>query len=162
MSDDVNDELVFDSNGDAVLNPRIREQLRSQEKELGQMKKQLRDSELKAVFAELRIPNEKAGKLFRDTYAGEVTLEAVRRAAEDYDVLPKGDETQSLDPQRQAELDALRRVNNATETNTSSDATEVMQDVLAKLRSAKSTEEFDAIMSSPEVRALGSQPISFT
>lgn len=160
MSDESANDVEFDSEGNAVLNPRIREQLRNQERENAALKKQLRDTELKAIYAELRIPNEKAGKLFRDTYSGDVTLEAVRSAAAEYDVLP-GAPDPVVDSRRNAELDALRRVNGATDANETKDAQEVLQEVLAKLKAAKSVEEFDAIMASGEVQSLAHSPISF-
>ena len=159
MADENVDELTYDSDGNAVLNPRIREQMRNQERENAALKKQLRDSELRGVFAELRIPTTGAGKLFRDTYQGEPTLEAVKQAATEYDVLPKGEVV--VDQAKQAELEALRRVNGAVDPTDTKDASEILQDVLAKLRAARSTEEFDAIMASAEVQSLGSQPISF-
>lgn len=165
MSDNPTEDVGYDSEGNPVLNPRIREQLRTQEKQLTEMKKQLRDSELKAVFAELGLPTTGAAKLFRDTYSGEPTLEAVRTAASEYDVLPKpasGQPTAEEDRQRQAELDALRRVNGATDPTNSQDATDVMQSVIKRLKAAKSVEEFDEIMASPEVRSLATQPITFS
>ena len=163
MNDDTQDELTYDSDGNAVLNPRIREQLRSQEKQLAEMKKQVRDSELKAVFTELGIPSTGLAKLFRDGYQGEATLDAVRSAASEYDgLIPKpASEQTSQEPDRQAELDALRRVNGATDPTNTTDASDVLKDVLKRLKAAKDTDEFDDIMASPEVQALRSQPISF-
>lgn len=156
MTDD-NEEVTLDNDGNAVLNPRIREQLRNQEKQLAEAQKQLRNSELRAIYAELGIANTGTSKLFRDTYSGDVSLEAVRNAASEYDVLPKS----SVDAGQQGELEALRRVNGATDSTTSTDAQTTLNDILAKLKKAKNTDEFDEIMGSPEVQALRHQPISF-
>lgn len=41
-----------------------------------------------ATFDELRIPNTGAGKLFRDTYQGELTPEAIVAAAVSYEIVP--------------------------------------------------------------------------
>ncbi|NNN07813.1 MAG: hypothetical protein HKL85_01300 [Acidimicrobiaceae bacterium] len=163
MSNDPNEELLFDENGEKVLNPKIREQLRNQEKELVAMKKQVREAELKSIFAELGIPSTGLAKLFRDGYQGDATLEAVRSAASQYEGLipattPAANE---LDSERQAELDALRRVNGAGDSTNTKDVQEVLQDVLKRLKSAKNVEEFDDIMASPEVQSLRGQPISF-
>jgi curved DNA-binding protein CbpA len=158
MTDDTNEEVTLNDDGTPVLNPRIREQLRNQEKQLAEANKRLRDSELRAIFAEVGIGTTGAAKLFRDTYSGEATPEAVRNSAAEYDVLPTNS---SVDPGRQSELDALRRINGATDPAASSDATDVLNDTLAKLRKAKTVEEFDEIMGSPEVQALRHQPIAF-
>lgn len=163
MSNDPNEELLFDENGEKILNPKIREQLRNQEKELVAMKKQVREAELKSIFAELGIPSTGLAKLFRDGYQGDATLEAVRSAASQYEGLipattPAANE---LDSERQAELDALRRVNGAGDSTNTKDVQEVLQDVLKRLKSAKNVEEFDDIMASPEVQSLRGQPISF-
>ena len=163
MTDETQDELTYDSDGNAVLNPRIREQLRSQEKQLAEMKKQVRTSELNAIYSELGIPNSGLAKLFRDGYQGDVSLDAVRNAASEYDgLIPSANSTQtSQEPDRQAELDAIRRVNGATDPTNSPEAAEVLQDALKRLKAAKNLEEFDDIMSSPEIQALRSQPISY-
>ena len=158
MADD--DEVLSDSEGNAVLNPRIREQLRNQEQQLKETTKRLRDAELRAVFTELGIPSTGLAKLFRDGYQGEPTLEAVKSAASEYDgLLPTA--TTTLDSQQANDLEALRRINNASDTTNVKDATEVLQETLTRLRNAKDLAEYDEIMASPEVQALRSQPISF-
>lgn len=155
MTDDT-EEVTLNDDGTPVLNPRIREQLRNQEKQLAEANKRLRDAELRVIYAELGIGTSGAAKLFRDTYSGDATVEAVRNSAAEYDVLPK-----QVDNAHQGELDALRRINGATDPTTSTDAQDVLNEVLAKLRKAKNVEEFDEIMGSPEVQALRHQPIAF-
>ena len=159
MSDDPND-----LNGDPgnVLDPRIREQLRSQEQQIKDANARIRASDLRAIYAEIGIPDSGAGKLFRDTYPGEATVEAVRAAAEGYGdaVLPK-----AVDP-RQDELEALRRMNNAGDPTQSPEAQDILDQILARLAATQKPggggiEEFDRIMASPEVQALRTQPVNW-
>ena len=160
MSDVNPDELVFDENGDKVLNPKIREQMRSQEKQNKELVAQLRLAKLDAIYAELGISSTGLAKLFRDGYQGEPTLEAVKSSASQYEGLlpattPVGDDVQ-------AQLEALRRVNSANDPTNTKDATTVLEEVKAKLKAAKSPEEFDDILASADVQSLRNQSISFS
>jgi len=160
MSDNP-DELVFDENGDKVLNPRIREQLHKQERQNKELVGQLRMAELKAIYAELGIPSTGLAKLFRDGYTGEPTLEAVKSAASQYDgLLPTA--TSEVTDDVQAQLEALRRVNSANDPTSTKDATTVLEEVKAKLKAAKTPEEFDDILASADVQSLRNQSISFS
>jgi hypothetical protein len=161
MSNIESDELVFDENGDKVLNPRIREQMRSQEKQNKELQARLREAELRGIYAELGIPNTGLAKLFRDGYQGEATLEAVKSAASQYDgLLPAP--TSPVDDDVQAQLEALRRVNSANDSTNTKDAMTVLDEVKAKLKGAKTPEEFDDILASADVQSLRNQPISFS
>ena len=161
MSDDPNE------NEGEPLDPRIREQLRTQERELKEAKSQIRTSELRAIYSELGIPDAGAGKLFRDTYPGEATVDAVRTAAGGYGdaVLPP-----VINDTRQDDLDALRRIQNASDPTGSPEAQDILAATLAKLHAAVNDRskdpsdqlaEFDRIMDSAEVQALRHQPVNF-
>ncbi len=155
------DELVFDENGDTVLNPKIREQMRNQEKQNKELVAQLRSAELRGIYAELGIPSTGLAKLFRDGYTGEATLEAVKLAASQYDgLLPSA--TSQVTDDVQAQLEALRRVNSSNDPTSTKDATTVLEEVKAKLKAAKTPEEFDDILASADVQALRNQSISFS
>lgn len=156
MSDNP-DELVFDENGDKILNPRIREQLRSQEKKIKEQEGQIRSAQLSAIYSELGIPSSGLAKLFRDGYQGAATLDAVKTEASNYEgLLPA---PASLSDDAQAQLEALRRVNAANDPTNTKDATDVLEAIKAKLHAAKSPEEIDDILNSAEARALATQPI---
>lgn len=163
MSDNTNE--VLDSEGNPVLDPKIRDHMRAQEKENAALKKQLQTFAVGNACDELGIPKTGAGKLFRDTYSGDATLEAVKTAASGYEgIIPgaqKSPEELALEAKMQADLEALRRVNNSSDQSSTKDASEVLDEVLAKLKATKNVEEFDAIMASPEVQALRNQPITF-
>lgn len=160
MSDNP-DELVFDENGDKILNPRIREQLHKQEKQNKELLSQLRTAQLQAIYAELGIPSTGLAKLFRDGYQGEATLEAVKSAASQYDGLLPTDQS-PLGDDVQAQLEALRRVNSANDSTNTTDAMAVLDAVKAKLKAATTSEEFDDIMASADVQSLRNQSVSFS
>lgn len=160
MSDDPT--LNDDGTPREPLDPRIREQLRRQEQELSEANAKIRASDLRAIYAELGIPTTDVGKLFRDTYSGDATIDAVRTAAEGYGdaVLPK-----QVDP-RADQLEALRRLNAAGDPSQSPEAQDILNTTLEKLAATQKPggggiEEFDRIMASPEVQALRTQPINF-
>lgn len=160
MSDDQN--LNDDGTPRAPLDPNIREQMRRQEQTIKEQEARIRTSELRAIYSELGIPDAGAGKLFRDTYPGDATVEAVRAAAESYGdaVLAK------VDDPRQNELEALRRMNSAADPTQSPEAQDILNATLEKLAATQKPggggiEEFDRIMASPEVQALRTQPINF-
>lgn len=165
MTEDNGD--LLDQDGNPVLDPKIREHMRKLEKENAEQKQALKSAQLQGIYAELGIPKEKGGLLFRDNYNGEATVEAVREAATKYDVLPNGGQTPE-ELERQAQLEALARINSSTDQGGGSrDAENILDTTLAKLRAATAKggdagkAEFDAIMASPEVQALRNQPISF-
>lgn len=55
---------------------------------LAETEKQLSTFQAAAAFDRLNIPSTGAGKLFRDTYQGDVTDEAITAAASQYDLIP--------------------------------------------------------------------------
>src|SRR5580698_8738598 len=141
MSDDPT--LNDDGTPREPLDPRIREQLRQQEQTIKDQDARIRASDLRAIYAELGIPDTGAGKLFRDTYPGEATIEAVRAAAGGYGdaVLP----TTVIDDSRQADLDALRRMGNASDPTGSPEAQDILAATLAKLEAAVSPRGGDPV-----------------
>ena len=165
---DPTDEVVEDSNGNVVLNPKIRDQLHSQERQIKEMTTRLRASDLNAIYAELGVPSTGVAKLFRDNYQGEINLEAVRSAASEYDLLPKATVSAAdieAERQRQENLNALGRINNATDQSSSTDVNSLLADLTARLRKASADgdmEAFDAILASPDAKALGNQTITFS
>ena len=87
-----------DADGGDVLDPNIRAQLkRTQELEKTALEANARAeaAERKAAFAEVGIPTTGVGKLFRDSYKGDLDPEAVKQSAEEYGIL--GQETGSRD-----------------------------------------------------------------
>jgi hypothetical protein len=166
MSDSQDD--LKDEQGNPVLDKNIREHMRKLERENAEVKAKAQAAELKSVYLELGIPNEGAAKLFRDTYSGEPTVEAVRAAASQYgDAVLKTSAPSAADLERQANLDALSRINSSTDAGGDRDAQDILETTLQKLRAAVAKggdlgkAEYDEIMASPEVQALRNQPISF-
>lgn len=155
MSDN-NDEF------EGVLDENIRKQLRSQAKALKDAETKIREAELRATYTELGIPNEGAAKLFRDTYSGDPSPEAVKAAASQYgDAVLKPAPPSELELERQKQLEALSRINGADGT-AAPEGQSMLDELLAKLTAAKnSPEEMDAILASPEAQALKNQPIAF-
>jgi hypothetical protein len=111
MSDYDDDEY-----GEApVLDPNIRRQLREAEKiakEAAEAKAQLVALQREVAFTKAGIPETGAGALLRKAYDGEVTPEAIRQAAAEYQIvtpqsaMPNVPESNASD----AELESMRRV----------------------------------------------------
>jgi len=94
----------------SVLNPNIREQLRKSEKiakEAAEVKQQLAELQKEVAFAKAGIPEGGAGALLRKAYDGEITPEAIRKAAEEYNLFAP---TQAQNSVPDSELDGMRRV----------------------------------------------------
>lgn len=171
MSDQEAEGVVYDDDGNPVLNPKIREQMRRQERELKEANAKLRDADLRVVYAELGVSTEGPGKFFRDNYSGPTDKESVKTAALEAGAIapaapsstPPPAATAQRELELQAELDALRGISGATSTTGTETGTS-MNEMLAKLReAAKKSDpaEFDALLESEEMQRLGSQPISF-
>ena len=170
MSDQNDDGITYDDEGAPVLDPRIRERLRNQERQLKEANDKIAAAELRGVYAELQIPNEGSGKFFRDNYRGPTDLESVRAAASGASVLPTQQVQQQQDQQQQQqpserelelqrELEAIRVANGGTSTQGQAPESS-LSEMVAKLRAAKTTEEDDAILESDEMQRLGNQQIS--
>lgn len=151
-----NEGISYDADGKPVLDPNIRKHIRTVEDENKALKAQVRESNLSAICDQLKIPNEKIGKLFRDTYTGEVNFEAIKAAADSYGLTapPEGNEGDALD------LDAMRRINSATDPNQSKDSQDLLTEMLGKMQAAKTLQEYEAIENSPEYQALRNVKIS--
>jgi len=165
--------IEFDDNGAPILDHRIRERLRTQERQLKEAEAKIAEAELRGVYAELQIPNEGSGKFFRENYRGPTDLASVRAAASDARVLPEQQVQQPQDPQQppqnqqpserelelQRELEAIRVANGGTST-LGQQPESSLSEMVAKLRAAKTTEEYDAILGSDEMQRLGNQQIT--
>lgn len=92
------------------------------------------------VFDDLGIPPEKTGKLFRDSYSGDLDPEAVRKAAEEYGVIDPPPPPEPSVPGE--DLDAHQRASEATAVS------EPPPDLQDKLDAAGSFEEAKAILAS--------------
>lgn len=161
-----------DEAGNPVLDKNIREHIRKTERENAELLAKYKAAELKSVYLELGIPAEGAAKLFRDTYTGEATVEAVRAAASQYgDAVLKTSQPSNEELQRQADLEALARINASTDGGGDRDAQDILaattkklKEIAAKANGSNTDElkaEMDAVLESPEVQALRSQPVSF-
>jgi len=152
-----NEGISYDAAGNAVLDPNIRKHMRELEEQNKALQAQVRQSNLSAICDQLKIPSDGVGKLFRDTYTGEVNFESVKAAADSYGLTalpPPGNEGDDVD------LEAQRRINAATDPNQSKDASDLMAEMTAKLKLAKTLEEYEAIENSPEYQALRNVKIS--
>lgn len=157
MTDEQNEGISYDASGKPVLDPNIRKHMRDLEEQNKLLQAQVRTSNLGAICDQLKIPSDGVGKLFRDTFTGEVTFEAIKTAADSYGLIPSEG---SGDEGGQTDLDALKRINSLTDPNQSKDAEALMEEILNKLKAAKTEAEFDAIYASPEYQALRNQKIS--
>lgn len=159
------DNELKDEAGNPVLDKNIREHIRNTERELKESRERAKAAELKAVYLELGVGDDGVSKLFKDTYSGESTVEAVRTAASQYgDAILKTSQPSTEELERLAALEAQRRINGATDNNGGNrDANDILTATLVRLQEASQKGDlvaFDAIMASPEVQALRGQPIS--
>lgn len=107
------DDLETNGEGGEVLDPRIREQLRRTgdlERQTNEANARADAAERKAAFAEVGIPTEGAGKLFRDTYQGDPDPDAVKMAAESYGILGQRSGDAGNDGLTEAERLAHQRI----------------------------------------------------
>lgn len=98
-----------------VLDPNIRKQLREAEKvakEAAEAKKQLLELQKEMAFTKAGIPETGAGALLRKAYEGELTAEAIRKQAEEYQIFAPSHQA-ATEPQNsipESELEGMRRV----------------------------------------------------
>jgi hypothetical protein len=113
MADD--DEFDLDENGEEqVLNPNIRRELREGRKERQRLEDELNRTKREAAFARAGIDDTTPlGRMFVKSYEGDVSLEAIKTAAEEIPGLvappPPDPNAMSAD-----ELDAQRRMAGAS------------------------------------------------
>lgn len=168
MSMQNDEEVVLDDQGNAILNPRIREEKRAAEKERDQLRKENRNLQLQANAARIGIAGEGMGKFFLEHYDGAVDEESIKTAAREAGVTLAGQQQsdqQSFEQRREAqlqkELDELRGVSSATsDRNGESDLT-ALKELENRLRGARTEAEFDDIMASPDAQRLRDRPINF-
>lgn len=173
MQGDEQSELLYDDQGNAILNPRIREHQRALERDKAALEKEVALLRVGSLMDRLGVGTTGAGKFFREHYAGPADEESVKAAAQDAGALTgntgggdTGGSTASDQEiqQRQDELDRLRRANNATNGTSSSDSLGELEEIKAKMRKAVAEgneAEFDALMESAELLRLSQQPINF-
>lgn len=163
------DEILTDNEGNAILNPKIREEKRQAEKDRDRLIKENRDLNLRVVFSEVGVPTDGMGKFFREHYSGEVDIESVRSAVREAGIQLGGQSQGESKPtweqaraaQLEEELARLRSGSTATsDINSDSDLT-ALKELENRLRAAKSPEEFDDIMASPEAQRLSDRPVNF-
>lgn len=169
MSDEP--EVQLDAAGNAVLNPKIREQMRKQAKENEDLRKQVAELALGGVYSDLAIPTTGAGKFFRDHYDGPTDRASVEAAAKEAGVIgePSGQQRNEPTAEERAaraevlerELKTLRSIQSGTSTLGDGETGNSLAEWEAKLRAAKTTTEFDAIVESDEYQRLKSQQIVF-
>jgi len=102
-------ENEYEQDDSQVLNPNIRKQLREGEKaikEAAETQKQLFQLQKEMAFTKAGIPETGAGALLRRAYDGELTAEAIRKQAEEYQIFAQPAQISTSD----AELDSMRRV----------------------------------------------------
>lgn len=96
-----------------VLDPNIRKQLREAEKvakEAAEAKKQLLELQKEMAFTKAGIPETGAGALLRKAYEGDLTPEAIRRQAEEYQIFGQSAHQETQSSNSDAELESMRRV----------------------------------------------------
>lgn len=139
------------------LDPNIRRQLREAEKarkELEAARAELETQKREIQFTKAGIPESGLGSLFRKAYDGESSVEAIRKAAEEYGILntPQAPEAPTAS---ESELESLRRAQGAT-IGTSGTGPDLGQEFLARLAEADNPEAVMKIVQNPEYEnALG-------
>lgn len=98
-----------------VLDPNIRRQLREAEKiakEAAEAKAQLVALQREVAFTKAGIPETGAGALLRKAYEGEITPEAIRQAAAEYQIIAPQTQTPGVSESNasDAELESMRRI----------------------------------------------------
>lgn len=154
-------ETEFDFDDDdrqepAPLDPNIRRQLREAEKarkELESLRAELGAQQREVLYAKAGIPETGVGALFRKADEGEMTVEAVRKRAEEYGIFGSTPSQPASDP-ADAELSALRRAQGAT-IGTSGALPDPGQEFLTQLAEASSPEEVMKIVSGQSGQNLG-------
>ncbi len=105
-------------------------------------REQLATFQRAAAFDRLNIPPTGTGKLFRDTYQGELTDEAIVAKATEYGVVqPPTNATAPTIPG--VDMDAMSRMQAALAGSATGPTT---NDAMALLQGAQSTQELDAVL----------------
>lgn len=127
-----------------VLDPRLREVIKTAQKSQRELKR-LQEFEtqvtLGRVFDEVKIPDDPAGRMFRELYKGPATAEAVLEEATKRGIAIT---PPAVDPAKQAELDELKRIQQAT-SGTGSSSVNPWEELQAKMAKAKTPEEIQQL-----------------
>jgi nucleotide-binding universal stress UspA family protein len=140
----------------APLDPNIRRQLREAEKarkELEHLRSELEAQQREVLYAKAGIPETGVGALFRRADEGEMTVEAVRRRAEEYGILGSTQSQAASEP-ADTELAALRRAQGAT-IGTSGALPDPGQEFLSQLAEASTPDEVMKIVTGQSGQNLG-------
>ena len=144
MSDNENDL-------DGVLDDRLREELkraRKDRRELESLRAEKVRIDLGAICDQEGIPADGQGLMFRESYNGPPTAEAVRAMGEKYGLLtPKPPE---VDPALAAELLRLHQIQQATTGTGGASLTDHVAELQAKIAKAKDNAEVVALMTEYE------------
>jgi hypothetical protein len=135
-----------------VLDENIRKQLRAAEKtkrEYEALKAELEAQRREVQFTRAGIPESGIGNLFRKAYDGPADAESIRKAAEEYGILP-----QQVQDSSNTELEALRRASGATIGSVGATPDAAM-DFATALSSAESPEDVMKIVSGDLGKRLG-------
>ena len=138
------------------LDPNIRKQLREAEKarkELEAARAELEAQRREVMYAKAGIPETGVGALFRKADEGDMTVEAIRKRAEEYGIV-QPDLPVANASATNAELDALRRTQGAT-VGSSGARPDQGQEFMAQLREASSPEEVMRIIQGDAGQGLG-------
>jgi len=148
-------ELDEANEGNQPLDPNIRRQLREADKarkELEAARAELEKQKLELQFTKAGIPETGAGALLRKAYDGDSSVEAIRKAAEEYGILSTSQEAPPA--ASDVELDALRRAQGAT-IGTSGVGPDLGQEFLSRIQEATSPEEAMKIVAESQYEKLG-------
>ena len=108
------EEFDNDYGASNILDPNIRRQLREAEKvakEAAEAKAQLASLQREMAFTKAGIPESGTGALLRKAYEGELTPEAIVKAAQEYQIIPTP--TAQAEPSNSVpddELASMRRI----------------------------------------------------
>jgi len=150
MADDPTDHEGSDpeppDKGKPDKEPGWARELRKQNEQLLARNKDLEakvaDRDKADLFAKIGIPDKGAGALFRKTYNGELTEEAIRKEALDYEL---------IQPERTTpteERDVLARIQDATAGTTGLRDVKVPEALIQQIEAAKDNDEIDKILES--------------
>ena len=126
-----------------ILDPNIRKQLREAErtrKEASEAMAELSSLKREMAFTKAGIPEHGTGNLLRKAYDGELTPEAIRKAAEEYGIL--GQQTsQPANDVAEHELESMRRIAGAATSAGGGIPSDAGQQFLAAIADATNEEQ---------------------
>lgn len=138
---DVNVDYEDEANDQTAKNP-VRARMRQLEDEVKDLREKAAEAETlrrEMTFIEAGVPNEGAAKYFRKAYDGEMSVEAIRKAAEEANLL----QSKGQAPEVRAEQDAWKRMAQGAAAGQTS---EPPVDWTTRINQAKSSEEVMALL----------------